>query len=262
MPYQRKQLPKYCHHKASDRAFVRIAGKTYYLGKYDSAASRRKYDKVIAEFIANGRQALYNPDEILIETLIVRFLDYAEKERNYCSQTKTRYTITLRLLNDLYGKQPISQFTPTMLKTLRRQLIDAGLCRRTINARIGIIRHIFCWGCEEEIVPADIAGALRMVRRLQAGQTSAHDYDPIEPVEDAVVEKTLPFLTPQYQDMVRVQRYICGRPQDIHNMRVCDIDRSGEIWRYTPYTHKTKKLGKIRVLPIGPRAQQVLLGHL
>jgi integrase len=44
-------------------------------------------------------------------------------------------------------------------------------------------------------------------------------------------------------------------------MRFCDINRSCEIWKYTPFSHKTKKRGKIRELPIGPKAQQVLLPY-
>jgi hypothetical protein len=51
--YARKQLPKYCRHKSSGRAYVRIGGKMYYLGKYGSEASRREYDRIIAEFVAN-----------------------------------------------------------------------------------------------------------------------------------------------------------------------------------------------------------------
>jgi hypothetical protein len=58
-----------------------------------------------------------------------------------------------------------------------------------------------------------------------------------------------------------VQRLISGRPQDIFNMRFCDVDRTGEIWKYTPYTHKTRHRGKIRMIPIGPKAQQILLKY-
>ena len=35
----------------------------YYLGKHGSDASRREYDRVIAEFIANGRQSFYDQEE-------------------------------------------------------------------------------------------------------------------------------------------------------------------------------------------------------
>jgi integrase len=102
-----------------------------------------------------------------------------------------------------------------------------------------------------------------MVQQLQKGRTSAVEYEEIPPVPDETVEKTLLHIESlQIQDMVRVQRFISGRPKDIHNMRSCDIDRSGEIWRYAPFTHKTKHKGRTRVLPIGPRAQQILLPYL
>jgi hypothetical protein len=232
MSYIRKQLPKYCHHKASNRVFVRIGGKTHYLGKYGSIASRREYDRIIAEFIANGRQAFCNPDEILIETLVLRFLDYAEKERNYCDGTKEKLAYVLRLLNDKYGTALVSQFNPAALKVIRRQFLDSGLARDTINGYIGVIRQVFCWGCEEEIVPADVAGALRMVKDLQKGRSSAVEYADIGPVSDEIIEKTLPHIrSQQIRDMVRVQRFISGRPQDVFNMRSCDIDKSGEIWK-------------------------------
>ena len=102
MPHLRKQLPKYCLHKKSGRAFVRIGGKMYYLGKHGSTASRREYDRLIAEFIANARQPFHSPDEILIESLIVRFLDCMRKERNYREDAKKRMQRILRLFNDLY----------------------------------------------------------------------------------------------------------------------------------------------------------------
>ena len=43
---------------------------------------------IVTEFIANGRQPFQSPDEILVENLIVRFLDYIEREQNYRESTK------------------------------------------------------------------------------------------------------------------------------------------------------------------------------
>ena len=127
MTYYRKQLPKYCLHKGTGRAFVRIGGKTYYLGKHGSETSRREYDRIIAEFIANGRQPFQNPDEILIENLIARFLDHVHNEQDYGNQTQTRFGRVLKKLNHLYGKQRVSQFGPAALKVVRRQYLDEGL---------------------------------------------------------------------------------------------------------------------------------------
>ena len=235
----------------------------YYLGKYGSETSRREYDRIIGEFLANGRQAFHDPDEILIESLVVSFLDYVEKECNYCPSSLLRINRPLQLLNELYGKIPAIQFTPSALKSLRRQYLERGLARDTINAYIWTIKRMFTWGAEEEMVAADVAGAIKLVKDLQMGKTTAHEYADVMPVEDDVVEKTLACMElPQYSDMVQVQRLIGGRPQDVHNMRFCDIDRSAAIWRYVPFTHKTKKLGKIRMLPIGPKAQAILEKYL
>ena len=234
----------------------------YYLGKYGSDTSRHEYDRIIAEFVANGRQAFYHPDEILIESLIAQYIHYIRTEVDYSKNTRERINRTLRLLNELYGKQPASAFGPTALKSLRLRMLEDGLARDTINGYIGIIKQVFCWGSEEEIISSEVAGALRMVRLLQKGRTSAKEYKAVQPVPDAIVEKTLPHIRQPVHDMVRVQRLISGRPQDVMNMRACDIDRSGEIWKYTPFTHKTKKRGKIRELPIGPRAQRILLPYL
>jgi len=95
----------------------------YYLGKYGSTASRPEYDRIIAEFVANGRQPFAHPDTILVESLIVRYL-----------------------------------------------------------------------------IPADIAAALKMVQQLRKGRTAAVEYDDIQPVADAVVEATLPHLSPNFSE--------------------------------------------------------------
>jgi len=86
MTYKRKQLPKYCRHKATNRAFVRIGGKAYYLGKYNSEASRREYDRIIGEFLANGRKTNYQSEEVIIENLIGKSLNYIKTERNYSQE--------------------------------------------------------------------------------------------------------------------------------------------------------------------------------
>ena len=234
----------------------------YYLGKYGSAASRQEYDRIIAEFVGNGRQPFAHPDTILVESLIVKYLNFIEKEAGYSKSRNAAIRLVLRILNASYGKQPVSSFGPSALKALRQQWVDNKMGRDTINGYISIVRQIFYWGAEEEIIPADVAVALKMVKRLQKGRTSAVEYDDIQPVADAVVEATLPFLKPHYRDMVLVQRRISGRPQDVLNMRACDVDRTREIWKYCPSQHKNKHRGKARELPIGPRAQSVLAPYL
>ena len=266
MTYKRKQLPKYCLHKGSGQAYCRIAGDMHYLGKYGSDASRREYDRIMGEFIANGRQAYRHPDEITVSQLIIRYLDHVETELSLSESRKKNISIALRTLNELYGNQPVVAFGPSALRSLRKQWIEKGLGLVTINNYVNITKQVFDWGGEEEIIPADITNAVKLVKPLKSGHTSAVEYDDIKPVSDETVQKTLPYLNQQYQDMIIVQRRISGRPQDIINMRPCDVDRSDDLWVYCPFTYKTKKKdvakNVCRKLFIGPRAQVILLPYL
>ncbi|GAF71562.1 unnamed protein product, partial [marine sediment metagenome] len=80
----------------------------------------------------------------------------------------------------------------------------------------------------------------------------------VKPVAAAYVEAVLPHVTAQVRAMIRVQELAGMRPQDVRNMRTCDLDMSGDVWVYTPWTHKTEHHGHIRRIAIGPRAQAIL----
>jgi hypothetical protein len=46
--------PKYRRHKATGQAIVTIAGRDFYLGKFNSAASKEQYRRLIAEYLLTG----------------------------------------------------------------------------------------------------------------------------------------------------------------------------------------------------------------
>jgi len=48
------------------------------------------------------------------------------------------------------------------------------------------------------------------------------------------------------------------RPSEACQLRPADLDRSGSVWFYRPRAHKTQNFGRERVVPIGPRGQDVL----
>ncbi len=97
---------------------------------------------------------------------------------------------------------------------------------------------------------------------LRKGRTEAPESPPVEPVSDTTVEATIEHLSSIVADMVRLQRLAGMRPGEVCTMRPCDIDRSGDIWLYRPESHKTEHHGRDRVVPIGPKAQDVLLRYL
>ena len=58
MPRLVSQTPKYRKHRASGQAIVELGGKVHYLGSYGTRASRLEYDRLVMEWLANGRFAL------------------------------------------------------------------------------------------------------------------------------------------------------------------------------------------------------------
>lgn len=141
-------------------------------------------------------------------------------------------------------------------------MIEEGLTRQGINARINRIKRVFRWAVSEELAPATLVGALSTVAGLEAGRTVASETEPVTPVSDEVVEKTLPHLPNVVADMVRFQRLVGCRPGEVCAVRPGDVDRSGKVWRDVPGSHKTEHYGKQRIIFVGPRAQRVLLPYL
>jgi hypothetical protein len=56
MPRLTRSNPSYRKHKASGQAVVTINGRDVYLGPYGSRVSRDGYDRVIGEWLTNGRR--------------------------------------------------------------------------------------------------------------------------------------------------------------------------------------------------------------
>ena len=52
-----QRTPSYRHHKPSGQAVVTIGRRDIYLGKFDTPESRTEYDRVIAEWLGNGRNS-------------------------------------------------------------------------------------------------------------------------------------------------------------------------------------------------------------
>ena len=140
--------------------------------------------------------------------------------------------------------------------------MEQGLSRPTVNRYVGVVKQAFRHGSKFGWVDPPTYYALLSVDGLKAGRTKAPEYKKIKPVADAIVEKTLPHLPPIVADMVQVQRRSGMRPQDVRNCRVCDFDRSDDVWRYVPYTHKTEHQDKKRIVAIGPKAQAILIPYL
>lgn len=269
------KVPKLCHFKPRDLACVWITPtRRLYLGPYGSPESHERYAEVIRQLLAGNEvteapalasDSTVPPSLLTVRQLAERFLafarDYYVNDGVPTGEAKVA-KLSVNAAVEVYGNLPASEFGPLALESVRDRLVDKGLSRRTINARIRRIVACFKWGAARELVPSKTHHALTMVSGLRIGRTKARETPPVQPVADAVVDATLPNLPPIVADMVRFQRLTGARPSEVCGLRPCDIDRTEDVWIYTPSSHKTRHHGKTRTVFIGPQAQGLLLRYL
>ena len=232
MPRLSQSLPKYRKHKASGQAFVELNGRRYYLGPHGTKASKLEYDRLVAEWLQHGRQIPPSTEsgELTVVELMVAYVHfvrgYYRKDGRPTHEVRD-ITLSLRPVKTLYGRQLCSEFGPTALKVVRQKMIDDGLARKLVNQRVGRIKRMFKWGAGAELIPASIPQALAMVDGLKRGRTEARETKPVQPVDDATVDATLPHLPAVVADMVRLQRFTGMRPAELCILLLTAVQNSG-----------------------------------
>jgi integrase len=267
MPRLTKCLPKYRKHKASAQAVVTIQGRDHYLGPHGTKASKVEYDRLTGEWMAAGRpnHATSTQCEITISEMCAGYWRHAKSyyvRDGKPTPAATNLRPTLRLMRQCYGKQKAVEFGPLALKAVAAKFIEQGHSRTYVNMNLARIRRMFKWAASEQLVPSETYRDLTTVDGLRKGHTNARESEPVTPIDDEIVQKTLTHLPRVVADMVRFQRLAGCRPGEARMLRPCNVDTSGDVWRYVPESHKTEHHDKQRVIFIGPKAQDVLRPYL
>jgi integrase len=267
------RIPSYRFHKASRQAVVVIRGVSHYLGPWNSPGSHTEYRRVIAEHWSSGaasasrapaaphghpERPVLSLDQLILEYWNRRVLPYYVKDGRPTSE-QDNIRQALRFVRRLYGHTPAREFGPLALKAVRQTMIEAGRCRKLINKDVHRIRGMFRWAVGEQLCPGTCLQDLLAVEALEKGRSTAKERPPVSAVAEDVVLATLPFLSHQVAAMVRLQMLTAARPGEIAALRPQDVDQADPTcWVYRPGSHKTQHHGRERVIPIGPRGQDVL----
>ena len=261
------RLPKYGKHKASGQAVIKIGGRDIYLGPHGTKASRLEYDRAVAEWLANGRSLVSasGTADLTINQIALKYLDFAGNyyvKNRRPTGTIDGIKVALRFVCKTYGHSLARDFGPLSLAAIRNSMIEADMCRTYVNACIGHLRRMFKWAVSQELIPVAVHQALATLPGLRRGRSAARETAPVMPVDDDVFQQTLEFLRPIVADMARIQRLTGSRPDEICMLRPCDVDRTGNVWSYTPESHKNEHHNRRRVIFLGPRAQVILQPYL
>lgn len=286
MPKLINRPPKYRLHKSTGQAVVSIHGKVIQLGPFGSQKSHARYQEEIANWRAlRQKQEVEEAAEpepevtlkelqarrlrgypVTIDELALAYLDFA---RGYYVKNG-RVTREAEIIGDMlrvlvrhHSGESADEFGPVKLKELRERMIDeADWCRKHINRQVSRLTRMVKWAVANELIGPSVYQALTTIAGLKRGRTEARETGPVLPVDDSVVDKTLPHLPRIVADMVRLQRLTGCRPGEMCTLRPCDVDQSGEVWVYEPGEHKMEHHDTRRLIMIGPKAQKVLTLYL
>ena len=198
-----------------------------------------------------------------ITTLEAAVVFIAEQLNHHGKKAEDNSDFALRPVVALFGRTPAKDFGPLRLRSVRDYLVKLGRTRSGVNKQINAIKRAWRWMAELEMIPGGTVEAHRTMRGLRYGQTEARESTPKAKVTVEMAEMTAARACPIIAAMIRVQVLTGLRPGEVCRMTTGQIDQADPgCWFYRPDQFKTKWLGKNRAVPIGPRAQEVLLPFL
>ncbi|MDA1106587.1 MAG: site-specific integrase [Planctomycetota bacterium] len=270
------RIPVLRVHRATNQAFVRIAGKFHYLGVSGSPQVFERYAALLATLDdtaptptptpARQRRTppATTPKWMTLAELAHRFL-LATMETHGDRHTlayEARY-VASALIEGHAGLR-VHEFGPVAFKRVRARIVASGKSRVWTNRMMAAVRRCFKWGIGEELVPADRLEALKAVNGLRRGD--APEAPPRHAANPAAVEATLAYLDRMGDDgaarLVRFLRATGCRPSEGCRARWGEMHLADSLPRYTPANHKTAHHGIERVVPLNRDALAAIGGGL
>ena len=268
MHQKKKHLPGYLLHKPSSQAYVRINGRHCYLGKYDSAESRKKYNLIIADYMDGvplDKEILKKESPPLsVGELAEQYL-ISEEERFGCKHKQTYATkYAMLALTEKHAGLNAIEFGPKALKRIRSMLVDQQYAHSEVNARVNKIRSAFKWAVSEELIPESVWGALKSLPPLRRGEARINT--PRVAACPEAVEITIKKLHDMGNSgaahLIQFLRWTGCRPSEGCGLTIgsLELDNSPAIVRLRE--HKTAQLNGERIIPLNEMAVEAIQGAL
>jgi integrase len=213
-----------------------------------------------------------------VANVLARFWIWAESNYDPRGRELENYKLSLNPMLRLYGDSPAASFdaecltavqaamasgswrTPEEKAILLSKKRKSDWCRNVVNRRIVRIKTCWKWCEAHKLVPAGSYHHLQTVRGLGKKSRNVRHTAKRLPSTREQVDAVLPFLSRNVAVMLEVQFLAGMRSCEVRIMRTIDIDRSGDVWLYTPATHKNdwREEDQPRVVPLGPECQRLL----
>jgi hypothetical protein len=139
------RTPSYRHHKPTGQAVVTLDGRYFYLGRHGSPESHVEYNRLVSDWLANGRRLPAVSDMTVCE-LIPPYLRHCEQYYVKIGEVTNQVfliKVSIRGLRKLYGSALVKDFGPWSLKACRAEFVRQGLSRGECNRRTNLIKQLF-----------------------------------------------------------------------------------------------------------------------
>ena len=191
---------------------------------------------------------------MLVRDLVPRYLEWATsyyvKPNGRPTREAQNMEHALRHLMAVAPQRTLESLEVEDIKFLREHIIDQGICRPMVNARVTRCRRFVKWCIENKYVDQYALLPWQLLKPLAYSRSRAPERDPVESVPHDIVQKTIDQLMPTVARMVALQ-YITGmRSSELCLMKWEEIDQSGDAWIYRPKHHKTRHWGHTRAVPL------------
>jgi integrase len=240
--------------------------------------ARDRYAQYLASI--GGPAPMPLPSRCTVADVVGAYARYADS-RYADKRERHRISIALKAVVQMHGTMPASSFKAKAARDVRSALITSGRkvrSRRYVNALMRSVQRAWRWMAAEELVPAESAASVCLVRAMGPGE-GGREKAAIAPPQPGVVAPTLLECPPNVAAMLQVQLLTGARPGEICQMRWEEISRDPSqpiplantgrtvaaircgdtvVWVCAPERHKTMGRGKARVILIGPKAQAIL----
>jgi hypothetical protein len=187
----RVRVPSYRHHRPTGQAVVTLRGRDFYLGKHGTQASREKYRRIIADYLADrplpGELGASGPT---VNEVLAAYSQHAKQYYRKSGRPTSEVTTikaALRFPLEHFGTTPAAEFDILALRAVREAIIDAGPACQTVNRYVSIVVRAFRWATTEEMFPGHLLSELQALPGLRKGRSRAPDTKLILPVSDEVV---------------------------------------------------------------------------
>lgn len=264
----------------SGQARIRIRGRDYYLGVWNSEASRREYARLAAEFAADPRRVervqIEGTGQATVDEIVIAWADENDDGGKEAREILRATGPLLRLFGPTLGVD----FDTDRLEIVRRAMVDGswmlvrekarrkkykqfiGWALSQTNHMIMRIKKIWRWAERKKLVPKGSYFHLTALAPLKKGVRKTAK---VRPADEASVEAVMPRLKPIVAAMVNVGQLTGLRPEELCEMAPAGFRFDGPhgTWLYGYIDHKTAHVtGEESVAVFGPKAQEVIKPYL